>query len=103
MRINARFPLLAPSLLAAVLCCNLALAERIETSASTRPTIAPDVHVDLRKSVEYLASDELEGRFIGTPGIQKAGNFIADEFEKLGLQPAPGLDGYFQPFTMTTR
>ena len=57
----------------------------------------------MKQAVTYLASDELEGRRIGTPGLQKAADYIADAFGKLGLQSVPGLDGYFQPFTMTTR
>jgi ABC-type dipeptide/oligopeptide/nickel transport system permease component/Zn-dependent M28 family amino/carboxypeptidase len=50
--------------------------------------------------VAYLASDELEGRRPGTPGGQKAGDYIAARFAEYGLQPA-GPDGsYFQPFTL---
>lgn len=60
-------------------------------------------HVDMQKTVTYLASDELEGRKVGTPGIEKAASYIADSFSKLGLETVPGLDGYFQPFSMTTR
>jgi hypothetical protein len=52
------------------------------------------------KHVEYLASDELQGRRVGTPGGQKAGDYIAARFAEYGLQPA-GTDGtYFQSFTM---
>src|SRR4051794_12471968 len=58
--------------------------------ARVRPATQPDFLVDLRKTIEYLASDELEGRKIGTPGIDLAADYIADAFGKLGLQPAPG-------------
>ncbi len=52
------------------------------------------------KHVEYLASDELEGRRTGTPGGQKAADYIAARFAEYGLQPA-GMDGtYFQSFIM---
>jgi Zn-dependent M28 family amino/carboxypeptidase len=51
------------------------------------------------RHVEYLASDELEGRRPGTPGGRAAGDYIAARFAEYGLQPA-GPDGtYFQPFT----
>jgi hypothetical protein len=54
------------------------------------------------KHVEYLASDELEGRRSGTPGGQKASDYIAARFAEYGLQPA-GADGtYFQSFTMSS-
>ncbi|GAA4335997.1 M28 family peptidase [Flaviaesturariibacter amylovorans] len=46
----------------------------------------------------YLASDELGGRRPGTPGIEKAAAFIADEFRKAGLQPLPGATGFLQEF-----
>ncbi len=46
----------------------------------------------------YLASDELAGRKPFTPGIEKAANFIAAEFEKAGLQKTKG--SYLQTFPM---
>ncbi len=47
--------------------------------------------------VKYLASDSLEGRLPGTPGIEKAASYIAEKFEASGLEPAFG-DSYFQEF-----
>ena len=72
------------------------------TTAPTRPQLDPDFHVDPKATIQYLASDELEGRLIGTVGLQRAADLIASDFSKLGLKPVPGLDGYFQPFEMTT-
>ncbi len=46
----------------------------------------------------YLASDELAGRKPFTPGIEKAANFIAEEFAKAGLQKMNG--SYLQSFSM---
>src|SRR5262245_30181579 len=51
----------------------------------------------LRKDLEYLASDECEGRGAQTQGIHKAAAYIAAEFKRLGLKPG-GSDGYYQPF-----
>ena len=51
------------------------------------------------KHVEYLASDELQGRRSGTPGGQKAGDYIAARFAEYGLQPAGSGNTYFQSFT----
>lgn len=62
----------------------------------------PVFNVDLKGSVQFLASDDLEGRGIGTGGLDKAADFIAGNFRKLGLQPLPGQDDYFQHFKMTT-
>ncbi len=50
--------------------------------------------------IEYLASDELEGRNVGSPGFEKAARYVAGEFERAGLAPA-GSDGYFQPVKFT--
>lgn len=42
---------------------------------------------DVRSSLEYLASDDLEGRNTGTIGIEKAAIYIEDEFKKNGVKP----------------
>ena len=62
-------------------------------------TTNKELAIDLEKDITYLASDELEGRAIDTPGEQKAAEYIAAAFQKIGLQPK-GTDGYFQPFTV---
>jgi hypothetical protein len=46
-----------------------------------------------------LASDEMRGRRAGTPDIDRAAKFIADEFTKAGLQPLKG-NSFLQPFSM---
>jgi hypothetical protein len=50
--------------------------------------------------IKYLASDDLEGRGVGTKGIDLAADYISAEFRKAGLKPALANDTYFQPFTM---
>lgn len=47
--------------------------------------------------VRELAKPEYDGRLAGTPGDTLARDWIVDEFEGIGLQPA-GTDGYLQPF-----
>jgi hypothetical protein len=47
----------------------------------------------------FLAAPEREGRGVGTKGLEAAADYLAAEFEKLGLEPA-GPGGYFQPFTI---
>ena len=52
------------------------------------------------RDIEYLASDELEGRGLGTPGLDKAADYIAKQFSDAGLQPCvDGTDDYFQTWT----
>ena len=46
--------------------------------------------------VQFLADDNLEGRGTGTPGFEKAANYMAEQFHAAGLEPA-GVNGYRQP------
>ena len=48
--------------------------------------------------VRYLADDALEGREVGSPGAQCAAQYIAAEFQTLGLQPAGSAGSWFQTF-----
>lgn len=52
--------------------------------------------------VKYLAAPALKGRGAGTPELEEAGRYIAEQFKTFGLQP--GVDGasYLQPFSVTT-
>jgi hypothetical protein len=106
MRRNDGIRLWIWSLLTAVVACNAAYSAGGSNNDATfwaAPHPDPAYHVDMKKSVEYLASDALEGRLVGTPGLEQAADYIADSFSKLGLQTLPGLDGYFQHFEMVTR
>jgi hypothetical protein len=51
--------------------------------------------------VEFLASDNLEGRNTGSEGHRKAAAYVAAEFERDGLKPA-GVEGYIQPVKFKT-
>jgi len=56
----------------------------------------------LTDSVKYLSSDELEGRGPGTEGINKAADYIAESFRRLGLK-TDSYDGTpFQKFEIST-
>jgi Zn-dependent M28 family amino/carboxypeptidase len=55
---------------------------------------------DVTRIISTLASDEMEGRMIFTPGIEKASQFIQSEFEKIGLEYLDGLTSYDQRFDM---
>src|SRR5258708_18841830 len=54
----------------------------------------------LRKDLTYLTSDECEGRGAQTKGIHKAADYIAAEFQRLGLNPRGLNNTYFQPVTL---
>ncbi len=54
---------------------------------------------EVERIENFLASDEMRGRKAGSPEIDKAAAFIADEFKKAGLQPLQGTS-YLQEFIM---
>jgi peptidase M28-like protein/PDZ domain-containing protein/PA domain-containing protein len=56
----------------------------------------------LAKHVRFLASDELTGRGIDTPGIKLARDYIAREFSSYGLRPGGENGTYFQSFEVAT-
>ena len=72
------------SLIAALL---LATFAAVAQQAETEPSAAK-----IQQHVTYLASDELDGRRTGTAGANEAAKYIAKEFERLGLRPAPATD-----------
>lgn len=53
---------------------------------------------EVRRLVSTLAADDMEGRYPGTPGIEKAASFISDEFKQAGLSPLPGESSFLQKF-----
>jgi len=56
----------------------------------------------LREQVGYLASDELEGRGVGTKGIDLAADYLARQFKDVGLK-TDLIDGSpFQHFNVVT-
>src|SRR5262245_19069907 len=61
---------------------------------------AREIEDRMRKDLSHLASDELEGRGVGTQGLDRAGEYIADQFKKAGLKPGGMSGSYFQPFTV---
>ncbi len=52
----------------------------------------------LLEHVQYLASEELGGRGLGTPGLVMAAKYIAAKFEAAGLTPAGDDGGFLQTF-----
>src|SRR5262245_60085105 len=57
---------------------------------------------DWWKHIEFLASDQLEGRETGSEGYRKAAEYVAGFFKRAGLKPG-GTNGYFQPIKFNSR
>ena len=56
---------------------------------------------DVSRIENILAADDMQGRQVFTPGIDKAAEFIKKEFNGAGLKPLPGSgEGFEQSFIM---
>ncbi len=70
----------------------------------TSCTSVPEVKLDTNRlitDIEYLSSDELEGRYVGTEGSAKAQAFLLKRYEDLGVEPFK--DSYSHYFTFERR
>jgi hypothetical protein len=81
-------------LLAASAAILLTAAAGAQTPLATQITAQLGAN-DLKGDVSFLASDALEGRGTPSRGLDIAGEFIAAQFRRAGLEPI-GDDGYFQ-------
>ena len=70
-------------------------AQRVRGWAAT---VAP---AELEEQLTVFASDAFEGRETGTPGAEKASEFVRDAFAAAGLQPGVS-GGWFQDVPMRT-
>ncbi len=61
-----------------------------------------DAKTRLTESLNYLASDELEGRGVGTKGLDVAAEFVSKGFKDAGLNVTVAGGDPFQEFSMTT-
>jgi len=68
------------------------------------PSVASDAITaeELMPHIQFLSSDELEGRLSGSPGAEKAGYYLADQFERLNLLPVGDQGSYFQEFSFSS-
>lgn len=68
-------------------------------STAQQANLKPFIDTQLVKKHLYaLASDEMEGRKAGTPGIEKAAQYIEKEYKQLGLKTFQSAKDYRQRF-----
>ena len=79
-----------------LLLCSLAAPEAVGADEVT------NAEERIAQSVRTLADDSMEGRGIGTAGLDRAAEYIAEEFAKIGLETTIVAEGSFQNFTVTT-
>ncbi|MBB4601291.1 hypothetical protein HNQ93_001348 [Hymenobacter luteus] len=75
-------------------CTHTAVGQK-KTAPVSKATVSA---ATVERVVRTLAADDMQGRASGKPGGQKAAQFLAAEFQRIGLQPLPGLKGFEQSF-----
>ena len=68
-------------------------------SSGTAPGTGAITSEGLMFHIRYLASDELEGRLAGSPGAEKAAQYIAEQFARRNLLPLGEGGSYLQEFS----
>ncbi|WP_339686692.1 M28 family metallopeptidase [uncultured Nonlabens sp.] len=51
---------------------------------------------ELKEQLYYYASDEMEGRYTGSPGQKRAVNYLRDQYKKMGVPGGAAYGEYFQ-------
>jgi aminopeptidase YwaD len=78
----------------------IVLVGSVAFAQTTQPT--SELEQNLRRHVEYLASDQLEGRKTGEAGATTAAGYVANQFAQFRLKPgissAKGKGNFLQPF-----
>ena len=79
----------------------------------SKPVVAQDnpvssiTIIELKEHMEFLASDDLDGRVSGSEGYKMAAKYSAEEFKKANLKTMfkdeEGNPSYFQPVPITPR
>ncbi len=77
---------------------NLFVARWSDLPVKPEPPGGPE---RVKADVTFLADPKLEGRGVGTKGLELAGEYLERRFKELGLEPA-GKDGYRDPFEVVT-
>jgi hypothetical protein len=54
----------------------------------------------IQRHVKFLASDDLKGRGNGTAELERAGDYIAEQFKAAGVEPGGRDGGWGQPFEL---
>ncbi|TDH20893.1 M28 family peptidase [Segetibacter sp. 3557_3] len=80
-------------LMAGICSCAIAQAD----PAKYASTITEE---DLRKQLTIVAGAEMQGRETATEGERKAAAYIASEFSRIGLKPAPGTNNFRQAYPL---
>src|SRR5262245_38795230 len=78
------------------------LAQQATIPAAVRSAAETITRANLRRDVNYLASDALRGRDTPSPGLDSAAAFIIRRLTELRLQPAGDSGTFRQHYTIRT-
>jgi len=70
--------------------------------AAVQAEVASAAEARIRRTVELLASDVMEGRGLGTKGLDRAADYLSGRFAELGLKIDLCGGGPFQAFAVQT-
>ena len=93
----ARFLVVIGLMLALAACADKAQ----EVAVSGDGALGLIAQENLYAHLEYLASDELEGRESGQPGYALAAKYVAEQYAAIGLEPG-GSEGWYQAVELQT-
>jgi hypothetical protein len=77
------------------ICTSVLVACSSEVNVELDNTLGAITEGNLRATTSYLADDARNGRRAGSPGHEDAANYVAEQFDDIGLQPG-GDGGWFQ-------
>jgi hypothetical protein len=77
----------------------LFLATLVAPTRPARSEQPPPAGERLRADVTRLAGEEWQGRRAGSPGAERAANWIAGQFRRIGLAPGGSRGSYLQAFS----
>ncbi|UYY75935.1 M20/M25/M40 family metallo-hydrolase [Sphingomonas sp. R1] len=86
---------------AGLLALSLAIAAPVAAQQALPPPPLTAEQAALKAHVQFLASDALRGREVGTRDYEVASEYVAAQMLAIGLKPG-GAGGWFQPFRLGT-
>jgi hypothetical protein len=89
--------------IAAIVCVLLPCTAVFSQDLPSKQEQAQAAQARLQQTVEYLASESMEGRGVGTRGLDAAADSIAKQFRDLGLKANLLGGSYFQPLPVRAK
>lgn len=72
---------------------------RLKKTTALIDPVSPFDSGRMMQTVRYLSDEKLQGRGLGSAGLEQAADYIAEAFRQAGLKPGGDNGSYFQHFT----